>query len=429
MRKKIIVLLTAICMICTMVPSLAFAEDGQSTAPVVGEAPATGGDTANEDPNSKEQHEEIAEPTAPKVSVLKKNATQVTLSWDATENTTNYEVYSSTSKSEKYTMVGEMKATKKTYTHKEIDLTPNKTYYFYVLAKNVTETESKEAKSNVVKAKTPKATTKVSGSISKHSIKARKTMKDTVSISAPFARTLQIQMVNKGKWKTVKKIKLKAGIEKQKLVIKYPNSWWKLDTTTWRYVINANSRATKYTSKKIKLKTRKFYQNPKRYLQLTNTISKHGHNYYTAPVLTDNTSTRKQHVEAMIRTAKKYLGDPYVVCRSRAPGRGVDCSGLVMQACYGAGADLWPSNPYRHRFPKYEYESRRIAVNPKLKTVSWKHRKRGDLVFYSKGGIVIHVGIYLGNGRIIHSWPGYVRISSATNPTWGYISKLKRVFI
>ena len=416
MRKKFIALLTTICMICTMVPSLAFAEDGQSSEPV-----------ASEEQAKDQTPAAIAVPGKPEVSVSSNTATQITLSWKPTENTTNYDVYFSTSSTGGDKPVDTLGSDVTTY--KSTGLTPNKTYYFYVLAKNVTEEGSEEAKSDVENVTTPKAKTTVSGVVVKRSIKARKTMKDTVTIAAPFGRTLQVQMVKKGKWKTVKKIKLDAGIDKQKLVIKYPNSWWKLSSTSWRYVINASSRAYKYTSKKISLKTLKFYQNPKKYLQLTNKISKHGHNYYTAPVLTNNASTRKQHVEAMIKTAKKYLGDPYVVCRSRAPGKGVDCSGLVMQACYGAGADLWPSNPYRHRFPKYEYESRRIAKNPKLKTVRWKNRKRGDLVFYSKGGIVIHVGIYLGKGKIIHSWPGHVRISSATNPRWGYVSKVKRVFI
>ena len=130
----------------------------------------------------------------------------------------------------------------------------------------------------------------------------------------------------------------------------------------------------------------------------------------------------------MIDTAYKYKGDPYIVGRSGKPGKGVDCSGIVMQACYGAGVDLWPSNPSRHRLPKYEYESRYIARMKTLKTVSWKRAKRGDLIFYSKRGIVIHVAIYLGKGRIIHSWPGHVMVSSATNGRWGKISKVKRIF-
>jgi GTP pyrophosphokinase len=68
-------------------------------------------------------------------------------------------------------------------------------------------------------------------------------------------------------------------------------------------------------------------------------------------------------------------------------------------------------------------------IMKKLKTVSYKHRKKGDLIFYSKGGIVIHIAIYIGKGRIIHSWPGRVQISSATNPRWGHLCKVKRVFV
>ena len=68
------------------------------------------------------------------------------------------------------------------------------------------------------------------------------------------------------------------------------------------------------------------YQNPRKYVQISNTISKHGHDYYTAPVLVNDKSTKKDHIEAMIKTAYKYLGDPYVVCRSGAPGKGLDCS-------------------------------------------------------------------------------------------------------
>ena len=169
------------------------------------------------------------------------------------------------------------------------------------------------------------------------------------------------------------------------------------------------------------------YQNPRKYVQISNTISKHGHDYYTAPVLVNDKSTKKDHIEAMIKTAYKYLGDPYVVCRSGAPGKGLDCSGLVMQACYGAGVDLWPSNPARHRLPAYEYESRNIAKMKNLKTVSYKNRKRGDLIFYSAGGRVIHVAIYLGKNKIIHSAPGGVRVSSVKYK-YGKVSKVKRIF-
>ena len=170
------------------------------------------------------------------------------------------------------------------------------------------------------------------------------------------------------------------------------------------------------------------YQNPSKYVQIKNKISKHGLHYYTSPVLVNNKSTKRQHIEAMIKTAFKYEGDPFTNRWSRAPGQGVDCSGLVMQACYGAGVDLWPSNPHRHRSPAYEYESRNIAKMSNLKTVSYSNRKRGDLIFYANGsGTVIHVAIYLGNNKIIHSALSGVHVTGM-GYTYGHVCKVKRIF-
>lgn len=46
----------------------------------------------------------------------------------------------------------------------------------------------------------------------------------------------------------------------------------------------------------------------------------------------------------MIRRAYDYLGNDYVIGASGAPGLGIDCSGLVMQALYAAGLDTSPIN-------------------------------------------------------------------------------------
>ena len=101
---------------------------------------------------------------------------------------------------------------------------------------------------------------------------------------------------------------------------------------------------------------------------------------------------------------------------------------FVMQACYAAGIDLWPSNPYRHQFQKYEFESRYIWKNSKLQKVSWENRKRGDLIFYANGyGTIIHIAIYLGNNKIIHSWPGKIRVSSVYG-RGDHIAGVRRVF-
>lgn len=173
------------------------------------------------------------------------------------------------------------------------------------------------------------------------------------------------------------------------------------------------------------------YQNPSKYVQISNKISKHGLSYYTAPVLVNSKSTKKDHIEALIKTAYKYKGDRYVVCRSGAPGKGLDCSGLVMQACYGAGVDLWPVNPWRHRLTKYEYESRNIAKMKTLQTVKYKNRKRGDLIFFANSrGTVIHVAIYLGNNKIIHSTSvgNHVVVTGMGGGAYGRVKLVKRIF-
>ena len=119
------------------------------------------------------------------------------------------------------------------------------------------------------------------------------------------------------------------------------------------------------------------------------------------------------------------------MCRSGKPGKGLDCSGLVMQACYGAGVDLWPVNPWRHRLTKYEYESRNIAKLSNLKTVKYKNRKRGDLIFFCNSrGTIIHVAIYLGNDRIIHSTSvgNRVVVTGMGGGAYGKPCKVKRIF-
>ena len=289
-------------------------------------------------------------------------------------------------------------------------------------------TETMIAKSDVVSCTTKKQASAINGVTKSLAKKARKTLSVKITVSGTMGSPVLLQQYKNKKWVTKKTIETKNTAAAQSINVVYPNVWWKKNKTYWRYVVKAGTKNTQATYGMVTLKTKKYYQNPKRYVQIKNKISKHGHNYYTAPVLTNNMSTRKQHVEAMIKTAKKYLGDPYIDCRSQAPGKGVDCSGLVMQACYGAGVDLWPSNPWRHRFPKFEYESRRIAKMKTLKTVSWKNRRRGDLLFYSRGGRVMHVAIYLGHGKIIHSSYPNVRISRARSATWGRITRVARVF-
>lgn len=85
-----------------------------------------------------------------------------------------------------------------------------------------------------------------------------------------------------------------------------------------------------------------------------------------------------------MRVAKKQIGAPY---RWGAAGpKAFDCSGLVQYAWRKAGV----------RLPRTTW----AMLSAVKKKVSWRNLKAGDLVFTSGGG---HVGIYVGNGKMIHA--------------------------
>jgi cell wall-associated NlpC family hydrolase len=128
---------------------------------------------------------------------------------------------------------------------------------------------------------------------------------------------------------------------------------------------------------------------------------------YTSPNMTTLTSTKEECIEAMVTRAKQYIGSSYVVGASGTPSQGCDCSGLVMQCLYAAGISPSPSSSVRHSKPGYEFESDKLWHNSRFKKV--KTPKRGDLVFYGSSGMVDHIALYVGSGRIIDSWPNSVK--------------------
>ena len=86
--------------------------------------------------------------------------------------------------------------------------------------------------------------------------------------------------------------------------------------------------------------------------------------------------------EALTRLAKRYLGTPYVWAGSTPSG--FDCSGFV-RFLYGRfGIDI-PHSSYA------QWGLGRHVVRNDMRL--------GDIVFFGMG----HVGIWLGNGRFIHS--------------------------
>lgn len=151
---------------------------------------------------------------------------------------------------------------------------------------------------------------------------------------------------------------------------------------------------------------------------------------YVSPMRVNENSSRSAHIEAMIGRAYDYLGNDYVIGASGAPGLGVDCSGLVMQALYAAGLDISPITPVSHAQPGHEYESRNMWASSKFMHVPYAQRQRGDLIFYqSSSGVVIHVAIYLGNNQVIEAWPNKVVVWPVQNGSRSNIKGVVRPFV
>lgn len=129
----------------------------------------------------------------------------------------------------------------------------------------------------------------------------------------------------------------------------------------------------------------------------------------------------------VINSGMKYLGTPYEFGSSRSNTRTFDCSDFVRQA-YLEGAKI-----------KLPADSRKQGAYVKENgtfTTDWRKLKPGDIMFFMtyKGneesnyrGIdknrerITHNGIYLGNGKILHTYSkksGGVRIDTIKGENW-----------
>ncbi len=91
--------------------------------------------------------------------------------------------------------------------------------------------------------------------------------------------------------------------------------------------------------------------------------------------------------------AQKYVGTPYVWGGESMSEGGMDCSGFVYNALKDAGYDVGRTTAQGYR----SYG----------KSVSKADMQPGDLIFFGKNNNdASHIGIYLGNGKMIHSSGG-----------------------
>lgn len=100
--------------------------------------------------------------------------------------------------------------------------------------------------------------------------------------------------------------------------------------------------------------------------------------------------SKQQKIDKVIATAKSLIGTPYVYGGESPQEGGFDCSGLTQYAYKQAG-----------------YTLNRISSDQAKQgiSVSQSNLQPGDLVFFSFNGNnkIDHVGIYIGNGQMIHS--------------------------
>ncbi|WP_186297405.1 GH25 family lysozyme [Enorma shizhengliae] len=159
------------------------------------------------------------------------------------------------------------------------------------------------------------------------------------------------------------------------------------------------------------------FQNPAGYYQVSNksvAIPHQGEGIfgYRSESTISYKATKQECINAMITRSMDYLGTPYRWDYSCAPGVGVDCAGLVMQALYATGMDLSPMNPWDHYYLGlsggwHSAYANYMWNNGKFQKLSFSQRQRGDIVSWPG-----HVAIYLGNDQIIEAANGDVHITN-----------------
>ncbi|KRN12658.1 peptidoglycan DL-endopeptidase cwlO [Fructilactobacillus fructivorans] len=90
------------------------------------------------------------------------------------------------------------------------------------------------------------------------------------------------------------------------------------------------------------------------------------------------------NADQVVNIGKQYVGTPYVWGGSTPAG--FDCSGFVQYVFGQAGYSL----------PRTTYSQYSATQH-----ISSSQAQKGDLVFFSQGGDLYHVGIYLGNGLML----------------------------
>ncbi len=117
-------------------------------------------------------------------------------------------------------------------------------------------------------------------------------------------------------------------------------------------------------------------------------------------------STDKQ-LKKLMAEARSWIGTPYLY-GGATKGKGTDCSGMIMQLF---------NDVYGLKLPRSSAMQREVA-----RPVKFDKMRPGDLIFFTTGkssSRVNHVGLYVGDNRMIHASSSRGVMESALNlPYW-----------
>lgn len=119
--------------------------------------------------------------------------------------------------------------------------------------------------------------------------------------------------------------------------------------------------------------------------------------------------------DSVVLRARAQLGKRYRYAAA-SPERGFDCSGLVKYVLKSVGVDL------PHNAARIAREGE--AVNPDSTTL-----RPGDLLMFGRGRStrISHVGIYVGDGKMIHASTSQHRVVETKVPARGSSLRLNSV--
>jgi len=124
---------------------------------------------------------------------------------------------------------------------------------------------------------------------------------------------------------------------------------------------------------------------------------------------------RLSESDSLVARARDQIGKRYRFA-SASPERGFDCSGLVKYVLGAFGVDL------PHNAARMAHAGEPVTADPSA-------LRPGDLLMFGKGrsSAISHVGIYVGDGRMVHASTSQHRVIETALPASGSSLRLKTV--